>query len=115
MRPLPCPLSPAALAFAALLCVTAASCAPAESHDANATNDRVIGVLQCDQYLTRISACIREIPEDRRATLTTQARETFATWKAAAAHPQHRTTLPQACTISLELAREELAPLGCRL
>ena len=99
---------------AALLCLATAACAPAQSHNANSAADERIGVIQCDQYLKAISACIHQAPADRRATLTAQARETFATWKEAAAHPQHRETLPQACAVTTDLAREELAPLGCR-
>jgi hypothetical protein len=39
----------------------------------------------------------------------------FATWKEAAANPQQRTTLPQACTITHDVAREELAQFGCSM
>jgi hypothetical protein len=102
------------LPVAALLCLATSACAPAQSHGANAAADQRIGVLQCDQYLDRMSACIQHVPAARRDPLGAQARETFAIWKQAAAHPQHRDTLPQACTVSLELAREELAPMGCR-
>ena len=107
--------SPSRLLLAATLCAAATACAPAQSHNANAAADSRIGVLQCDQYLDRISACLPKVPAARRQALTTQARESFATWKEAAAHPLHRETLPQACTVTLELAREELAPLGCTL
>ena len=100
---------------AAALCLATTSCAPAESRTAHNIEEATIGVAQCDDYLARISACIGQLPPDRRAALTAQARETFATWKQAAAHPQHRQTLPQSCTVSQALAREELAPLGCTL
>lgn len=103
----------ATLPLPALLCLAIASCAPAQSHNANAIDDSVIGVVQCDEYLAKVSACIGRLPQQQRAALTTQARETFAIWKEAAANPQHRTTLPQACTVTQDLAREELAPLGC--
>ena len=114
MRPFFRPIA-RALSAAAALCVVLTSCAPAESRSANAIADSVIGVVQCDQYLAQISACLQQVPEDRRAALTAQARETFVTWKQALAHPEHRQALPQACQITHELAREELAPLGCRL
>jgi hypothetical protein len=103
------------LPLAVLLCAAGTACAPAQSHNPHTAADERIGVLQCDQYLDKMSACIRQAPAARRDALTAQARETFATWKQAAANPQHRDTLPQACTVSLELAREELAPLGCTL
>lgn len=101
------------LPLSALLCLALASCAPAQSHNANAVDDSIIGVVQCDEYLEEVSACIRRLPAGQRDWLSAQARETFTIWKEAAAHPQHRTTLPQACTVTQDLAREELAPLGC--
>ena len=96
------------------LCLATAACAPSQSHNANSLADEHIGIVQCDQYLARISACIHRAPAGQHAVLTAQARETFATWKEAAAHPQHRETLPQACSVTTDLAREELAPLGCQ-
>lgn len=106
---------PAFVCFLAFLATLTAGCAPAESRNANALADSVIGVVQCDQYLAQVNACLGTLPAARRATLSAEARATFLTWKEAAAHPQHRQALPQACTITHELAREELAPLGCRL
>lgn len=99
---------------AALLCLATAACAPAESRNANSLADEKIGIVQCDQYLSKISACIHQAPAGKRDALTAQARETFSIWKEAAANPLHRDTLPQACTVTTDLAREELSPLGCR-
>jgi hypothetical protein len=39
----------------------------------------------------------------------------FTTWKEAAANPEHRATLPQACSITHEVAKEELSRYGCSL
>jgi hypothetical protein len=113
MRPVFCPIARALPAAA--LCAALASCAPAESRSANSIADSTIGVVQCDQYMAQISACLQQVPAGRRPALTAQARETFVTWKQAAAHPQHRQALPQACQVTHELAREELAPLGCSM
>ena len=110
VAPTPNGLSPVAV----LLCLASAACAPAESRNANSLADGKIGIVQCDQFLASITACIRQVPAGKRDDLTAQARETFAVWKEAAANPMHRDTLPQACTVTTDLAREELAPLGCR-
>jgi len=115
MRIASCPILRGLSPVAALLCLAGAACAPAQSHNTNSATDERIGVIQCDQYLQKISACIRQVPAGQRAILTAQARATFATWKEAATHPQHRETLPQACAVTTDLAREELAPLGCKL
>lgn len=96
--------------------VMAAGCAPAESSIANAADDNVIGIIQCDEYLTKVSACVRDkAPADQRDALNAETRQLFVTWKEAADHPQHRATLPQACAVNLELAKEEFAPFGCSM
>lgn len=100
----------------ALLCLAVTACSQAESRDASTAADAVIGIVQCDDYLAKVATCIHEkVPADQRARLTTEAHEMFATWKEAASDPQHRTTLPQACSISHEVARQELAGFGCAL
>jgi hypothetical protein len=100
----------------ALLCLVVAACSPAESKDASSPADSVIGIIQCDDYLARVNTCIREkVPADKRAALTAEAHQMFTTWKEAAADPQHRSTLPQACGITHEVAREEFTKYGCAL
>lgn len=103
------------LPLAAVLLCLATACAPAESRNASSPADSTIGILQCDDYLATVSACIDKVPAEKREALSAEARQLFATWKEAAADPMHRTTLPQACTITRDVAREELAPLGCSL
>ena len=112
------PLSSAAVALSSLIVSSLAltACSPAESHNASTPGDRVIGVLQCDDYLTKVNSCILEkVPADRRAALTAEARQIFTTWKEAASNPEHRATLPQACSITHDVAREELSRYGCSL
>lgn len=99
-----------------VLCLALAACSQAESRDATGPQDSVIGIVQCDEYLARVNACIQdEVPVDLRAALTSEAHRMFTTWKEAAADPQHRTTLPQACSITHAVAKEELARYGCAL
>jgi hypothetical protein len=100
----------------ALLCLAVTACSQAESHNASTSADTVIGIVQCDDYLAKVATCIHEkVPAGQRAKLTAEAHETFATWKEAAANPQHRATLPQACAITYDVAKEELARFGCSL
>ncbi|KQY51853.1 hypothetical protein [Lysobacter sp. Root494] len=98
----------------ALLCLGLAACSQAESRNATTAADNVVGILQCDDYLAKVNTCIHErVPADRRAALAAEAHQMFATWKEAAADPEHRATLPQACGITLEVAKEDLARYGC--
>jgi hypothetical protein len=107
---------PSSCSGIALLCMAVTACSQAESHNASTTADAVIGILQCDDYLAKVATCIQEkVPAGQRARLTIEAHEMFAIWKEAAADPQHRTTLPQACAITHDVAREELAGFGCAL
>lgn len=100
----------------AALCLSLGACSQAESRDASSPADSVIGIVQCDDYLARVNACIHEkVPADKRAALTGEARQLFTTWKEAAADPQHRATLPQACSITRDVAKDELAKYGCAL
>lgn len=107
---------PIAFAAAALSSLLLSACSQAESHNASTPEDSVIGVLQCDDYLAQVNSCIHDqVPENRRAALTAEAHQMFTTWKEAAADPEHRATLPQACSITHEVAKEELSRYGCRL
>jgi hypothetical protein len=99
-----------------LLCLVLAACSQAESKDASSPADSVIGILQCDDYLASVNTCIQDkVPADKRAALTAEAHQMFTTWKEAAADPQHRTTLPQACSITHDVAKDEFAQYGCAL
>jgi len=105
---------PIALVAAALCSLLLAACSQAESH--SAPEDNVIGVLQCDDYLAKVNSCIHDkVPANRRAVLTAEAHQMFTTWKEAAANPEHRATLPQACSITHDVAKEELSRYGCSL
>ena len=100
----------------ALLCLALAACSQAESRDAGTAADHVIGIVQCDDYLAKVDACIRDkAPTDKRAALTAEAHQMFTTWKEDAADPQKRTTLPQACSITHDVAKEEMTRYGCAL
>lgn len=96
----------------ASLCVIAGGCSQAQS-SASPVDD-TIGILQCDQYLTKVRACIdQHVPASRRAALANETRQLFATWREAANDPQQRSTLPQACAVNLDVATEQMAEFGC--
>ncbi|QNP40101.1 hypothetical protein [Lysobacter solisilvae (ex Woo and Kim 2020)] len=102
--------------LAVALSLVLAACSQAESRDATRPADAVIGIVQCDAYLAAVNTCIQDkVPADKRAALTAEAHQMFTTWKEAAADPQQRSTLPQACGITRDVAKEELAGYGCAL
>ena len=110
-------MKPATTSFGtALLCLGLAACSQAESRNATTAEDNVVGILQCDDYLAKVNTCIHErAPADQRAALAAEAHQMFTTWKEAAANPEHRATLPQACSITHDVEKEELARYGCSL
>jgi len=110
MKPIPASLG------IALLCLASAACSQAKSRNATTAADNVVGILQCDEYLSRVNTCIHDkVPAGKRAALAAEAHRMLTIWKEAAANPGHRTTLPQACSITHELAKEELARYECQL
>jgi hypothetical protein len=105
-----------ALPALALLSLALAACSQAESKDATSPTDSVIGIVQCDDYLAKVNTCIQEkVPAEQRSALTAEAHQMFTTWKEAAADPQQASTLPQACSATLDAAKEDMAKYGCSL
>ena len=100
-------------ATAAILCLLSACSAEGSGN----TDDGTIGVLQCDEYLTKVAACIdTQVPEAQRAELRASVEQSRLGWKAATtATTRDRDALPTACSIAHDQAKEELAPFGCTL
>lgn len=80
------------------------------------SDDGTIGVLQCDDYLTKVAACIdNKVPEAKRAELRVSVEQSRLGWKEATATTRERDALPTACSIAHEQAKEEFASFGCAL
>lgn len=102
------------LAAVAAACLSLSACSSASGSGGKIED--AIGVVQCDEYLAKVAACINEkVPEAQRLQLRTDVSAEYATWKEALANPTHRAALPQACTIAQELARDEYARYGCAM
>lgn len=102
------------LAAIAAACLSLAACSPASGSGGKI--DDAIGVVQCDEYLAKVAACINEkVPEAQRTLLRTSVSQEYATWKEALANPVHRAALPQACAIAEDQAKDEYARYGCAM
>jgi len=80
---------------------------------AQSSNDQ-IGVAECDDYLTKYEACIRQkVP----AAAQSQYESAFTTarngYKTAASTPQGKAALAQACKQALETTKTSLASFNC--
>jgi hypothetical protein len=73
-----------------------------------------IGVPECDDYMDKYEACIKsKIPEKSLATFTEAFAATRKGWLDAAATPQGRVGLAQACKEAHKQARISLRSYGC--
>ncbi|RDZ27823.1 hypothetical protein [Lysobacter silvisoli] len=102
------------LAALAAACLTLTACSSASGSGGKV--DDAIGIVQCDDYLSKVAACLNDkVPEAQRAALRANISQQYDSWKEATANPTHRAALPQACAIAQEQAREEYAGFGCAM
>lgn len=91
----------------------AAAPAPAPAATAPATADSV-GVPECDNYITKYLACVSgKVPEASRAQLQASLDQMRAAWKQAAATPDGKASLAQACTAANDAAKTSMQAFGC--
>ncbi|MEJ7577762.1 MAG: hypothetical protein WKF74_12255 [Pyrinomonadaceae bacterium] len=74
-----------------------------------------IGVAECDDYLRKYESCLSDkIPEAARASLRSSLDATRASWRSAAATPEGRAGLAQACRTARDVARQTMSAYGCQ-
>jgi len=79
-----------------------------------AASGDVVGVAECDDYLTKYEACLTgQVPESARAALQQSLDATRAGWKQAAASPGGRDGLKSACEQMITAARQSMQAYGC--
>jgi hypothetical protein len=66
-----------------------------------ATGDKV-GVTECDDYITKYTACIAKMPGAARSTAETGFKTQKDAWRAAAATPQGKEGLKTGCKMALD-------------
>ena len=74
-----------------------------------------IGVAECDNYLEKYEACLRDrVPENVRATFRSSIETQRTSWRNAAATPEGRAGLAQACRAATDAARQSMAAYNCQ-
>jgi hypothetical protein len=73
-----------------------------------------IGVPECDEYLSKVEACIAEhVPDDMKA----MQQQTMATmrdqWRQAAQNETAKASLAAGCKAALDAAKSSMASYGC--
>jgi len=88
----------------------AATPAPAET----AVAVDSIGVPECDNYITKYLACVSgKVPEASRAQLQASLDQMRQAWKQAAATPDGKASLAQACVAASDAAKSSMSAFGC--
>jgi hypothetical protein len=72
-----------------------------EGDGAAAAGDSV-GVAECDEYLTKMEACLGKMPAEAKAAQEQAFKQSREAWKQAAATPQGKEGLKTTCKASLD-------------
>lgn len=84
-----------------------------KSEEVASTGDS-IGVPECDEYIAKYEACIKNnVPENMKATMESTFEQSRKAWKTAAATPQGKATLGSTCKQAMETAKQSMAAYKC--
>ncbi len=73
-----------------------------------------IGVPECDEYLTKYEACLKEkVPVVVRSALEDAMKKTRETYKNLAANPTTKAGLPASCKQALDATKTAMSSYGC--
>jgi hypothetical protein len=77
-----------------------------------ASGDKV-GVAECDDYLTRMEACLSKLPAAAKAQYESAFEQTRKQWREAAANPQTKAALAQGCKAATDAAKASMKSFNC--
>ena len=104
--------TPAPASTAAAPAVTEQA-APAATADAG---DGKIGIAECDDYISKVKACLAsKVPEAQRAMFDQAMNTSAQQWKAAIAQPGGKEALAAQCKQASDMAKQTYASFGCDL
>lgn len=87
--------------LAAFALLTAGACT--ETEETTSKKSDKVGVAECDDYITKLAACIPKSPSEQRPTLEAGMKASKAAWQAAAAAPdQDKDILRRQCKTMLD-------------
>ena len=74
-----------------------------------------VGVQECDDFLAKYETCLnsKAIPEAARAQYKTSFEQTRDAWRKAAATPQGKASLAQACKTMRDTTKQAMSSFGC--
>lgn len=100
----------------------AASAAPATDNPPAApattaqAGDGKIGIAECDDYISKVKACLSaKVPAAQRAMFDQAMNTSVDQWKAAAAQPGGKDALAAQCKQASDMAKQTYSAFGCDL
>ncbi|HJS75523.1 MAG TPA: hypothetical protein VJ921_14620 [Vicinamibacteria bacterium] len=91
-----------------------ASTPAATPESAPASGASSIGVPECDDYLSKVEACIaNHVPEDAKAMQQQSMEQMRTQWRQAAETETGKASLAAGCKAALDAARSSMAAYGC--
>ena len=81
---------------------------------APASKSSDVGIAECDQFLNKYYACVEsKVPDSVRPTLRQSIEQMKAAWRQAAATPQGKAGLTQACVQAEAQAKVSMTAYNC--
>jgi hypothetical protein len=77
-----------------------------------ASGDKV-GVAECDDYITKMEACLSKLPAAAKASYDKAFEQTRKQWRDAAANPQTKAALAQGCKAATDAAKTSMKSFNC--
>ncbi len=93
----------------------APAAAPAEAPTAEqkAAAADAVGIAECDEYITKYSACINKMPAEAQAGARDALKQMADGWRTAATSPEAKAAMAPACQQALAAAKEAMSAFGC--
>ena len=85
----------------------------AASGNTSASTGDKIGVPECDEYISKVEACLAKVPAAGQPAVKTSLDTMRKTWKDAAATPQGKAGLAAGCKSALDTAKTSMSSYGC--
>jgi hypothetical protein len=103
---------------AVILAFGAAACGGGASSSSSAPASRAggaeFGVAECDDYITKYTACIdSKVPESSRVMVRQQLDQMKTAWKQAASTADGKAALAAGCKQATEMAKTSMQAYGC--
>jgi pectate lyase len=87
--------------------------AAANTNTTTASTGDKIGVPECDEYITKVEACLAKAPAAAQASIKSSMDTMRTAWRTAAANPQGKAALATGCKTALEQAKTQYSAYGC--